>query len=119
MNFLAHLFLSGENDDIIIGNFIADAVKGRYIEKYNEKIRYGIKLHREIDNYTDNHPVFKQSRKRLLHKYHKFSGVIVDMYYDHFLAVNWSDYSDENLEAFVSNAYKILTDLSFTTKAIQ
>ena len=108
MNFLAHIYLSGKNQNIILGNFIADAVKGKSFEKYDEEIQYGIKLHREIDNYTDKHPVFRQRKQRLINKYHKFSAVIVDMYYDHFLASNWNDYSDENLEAFVSNVYKIL-----------
>lgn len=108
MNFLAHIYLSGKNENIILGNFIADAVKGKSFEKYNNEIQYGIKLHREIDSFTDKHPVFKQSRNRLINKYHKFSGVIVDMYYDHFLALYWNEYSDENLEDFVSNAYKIL-----------
>ncbi|MCD4681494.1 MAG: ACP phosphodiesterase [Bacteroidales bacterium] len=108
MNFLAHIYLSGNNEDLIFGNFIADAVKGKAVENYRISIQEGIRLHRDIDNFTDKHHIFKKSRQRLMDKYHKFSGVIVDMYYDHFLAANWQEYSTENLDIFVDNAYKIL-----------
>ncbi len=108
MNFLAHIYLSGKNEDLMFGNFIADAIKGKAIGNYSKSIQEGIRLHREIDNFTDNHHIFKKSRKRLMDKYHKFSGVIVDMYYDHFLAVNWKEYSTEDLDVFVDKTYKIL-----------
>jgi len=108
MNFLAHYFLSPEDDQIALGNFIADAVKGKEFEKYNDKIKNGILLHREIDNYTDKHPVFRRSTQILNSKYKKYSGVIIDIYYDHFLAKNWKDYSKTDLVDFVSQAYKIL-----------
>ncbi len=107
MNFLAHIYLSGYNEDIIIGNFIADNVKGKDIENYSETVKKGIKLHRKIDYYTDNHIAVKSSKKRLQNKYHKYSGVIVDIYYDHFLAANWYNYSNENINDFASRAYKI------------
>ena len=108
MNFLAHYFLSPEDDQIALGNFIADAVKGKEFEKYNDKIKNGILLHREIDNYTDKHPVFRRSAQKLNARYKKYSGVIIDIYYDHFLAKNWKDYSKTDLVDFVSQAYKIL-----------
>ena len=108
MNFLAHYFLSPEDDQIALGNFIADAVKGKEFEKYNDKIKNGILLHREIDNYTDKHLVFRRSTQILNSKYKKYSGVIIDIYYDHFLAKNWKDYSKTDLVDFVSQAYKIL-----------
>jgi len=108
MNFLAHLYLSGEIEEIIIGNFIADHVKGNMINKYNAGIISGIKLHREIDNFTDVHEVFRKSKKRLSPKYGKYAGVIVDMFYDHFLSANWNDYSDEHIEIFTKRMYKIL-----------
>lgn len=108
MNFLAHYFLSPEDDQIALGNFIADAVKGKEFEKYNDKIKNGILLHREIDNYTDKHPVFRRSAQKLNARYKKYSGVIIDIYYDHFLAKNWNDYSKTDLVDFVSQAYKIL-----------
>ena len=108
MNFLAHLYLSPEDEHITLGNFIADAVKGKDFNKYNDKIKEGILLHRAIDKYTDQHPVFRRSSQRLNVKYKKYSVVIIDIYYDHFLARNWEDYSKTDLVDFVSRAYKIL-----------
>lgn len=108
MNFLAHLYLSPEDEHITLGNFIADAVKGKDFDKYNDKIKEGILLHRAIDKYTDQHPVFRRSSQRLNGKYKKYSVVIIDIYYDHFLARNWEDYSKTDLVDFVSRAYKIL-----------
>ena len=109
MNFLAHLYLSPQNDEIIFGNFIADSVKGKEaFDAYPKLIQQGILLHREIDQYTDRHPVFKMSRKRLQPKYRKYSGVIVDIFYDHFLARYWSEYSDKKIENFVSKNYQML-----------
>ncbi len=108
MNFLAHLYLSPDNEDILLGNFIADAVKGKTFDNYKQGVKNGILLHRKIDKYTDNHPVFRNSSKRLNGKYRKYSGVIVDIFYDHFLAANWNNYSDVKIEEFVSKAYGIL-----------
>jgi acyl carrier protein phosphodiesterase len=108
MNFLAHIYLSGDSDLIKIGNFMADGVRGnRHLELHSE-IQKGIILHRTIDTYTDAHPIFRQSTKRLHANYHHFSGVIVDVFYDHFLAKNWDLYSDEKLEDYVDNFYDSL-----------
>ena len=108
MNFLAHLYLSGEEEEVILGNFFADAVKGRSFKGYSSLVAKGIRIHREIDSYTDNHPVVRKSKARLSPKYSKFSGIIVDVYYDHFLARNWKDYSSQELVNFVSATYKML-----------
>jgi acyl carrier protein phosphodiesterase len=108
MNFLAHLYLSYNNEGVILGNFIADAVKGNKLDHFPEDVVRGIRLHREIDSYTDSHPVFRQGKARLSGRYRMFSGVIVDLYYDHFLAKNWVDYSDTDLEKCVASAYKLL-----------
>ncbi|NOX47209.1 MAG: DUF479 domain-containing protein [Chlorobi bacterium] len=108
MNYLAHVYLSGENEETLIGNFIADHVKGKAILGFSEGIKAGIKLHREIDRFTDSHPQFLKSKKRLARNYRKYAGVIVDMFYDHFLAANWQVYSDEGLEAFTHRVYRIL-----------
>ncbi len=108
MNFLAHLYLSGDDDQLIIGNFIADMVKGRKINGYHPDVVRGIMLHRSIDTFTDNHLVVKQSKERLRQKYRLYAGVIVDMYYDHFLAKHWSDYSQIPLGAYVQKAYALL-----------
>ncbi|MCD4728990.1 MAG: ACP phosphodiesterase [Bacteroidales bacterium] len=108
MNFLAHLYLSGDNDSIIIGNFIADHVKGNGINKFDTGIRNGILLHRNIDQFTDSHPQFILSKNRLVPNYRKYAGVIVDMYYDHFLSAFWQHYSDEPIEKFTRRMYRIL-----------
>lgn len=110
MNFLAHIYLSGDNDLIKIGNFMADGIRGKQFENYPIEIQKGIILHRFIDTYTDAHLIFRQSTKRLHQNYHHYSGVIVDVFYDHFLAKNWSTYSDENLVDFTDYFYQSLQD---------
>lgn len=105
MNFLAHLFLSGNNEEWRLGGFIADAVKGDKILKYSQGIQQGIILHRKVDTYTDAHPLFKHSVDRLRPMYHKYSGVITDMFYDHFLNVYWSKYNTTDLEDFAKIFY--------------
>ena len=108
MNFLAHIYLSGDNDLIKIGNFMADGIRGKHFESYPLEIQKGIILHRAIDTFTDAHLVFRQSTKRLHEHYHHYAGVIVDVFYDHFLAKNWTKYSDEKLEDFVQRFYQSL-----------
>ncbi len=110
MNFLAHIYLSNENDLIKIGNFMADGIRGKQYEHLPADIQKGIVLHRAIDTFTDAHPVFRQSTHRLHERYHHYAGVIVDVFYDHFLAKNWADYSDEKLENFVARFYQSLQD---------
>ena len=108
MNFLAHIFLSGDNDLIKIGNFMADGIRGKHYEYLPAEVQKGIVLHRAIDTYTDAHPIFRQSTKRLHERYHHYAGVIVDIFYDHFLAKNWNNYSNEKLEDFVDRFYQSL-----------
>jgi acyl carrier protein phosphodiesterase len=108
MNFLAHIYLSGDNDLIKIGNFMADGIRGKQFDHFPEDVQKGIILHRAIDTYTDSHDIFRQSTKRLHEKYHHYAGVIVDIVYDHFLAKNWTKYSDENLDHFINRFYKSL-----------
>jgi acyl carrier protein phosphodiesterase len=106
MNFLAHLYLSGDNPKIKIGNFIGDFVKGRNLTgRFDVEIAKGIALHREIDWFTDTHPVVKQSKDRIRPKYRHYSGVIIDIFYDHFLAKNWNNYSDYLLPDFAETCY--------------
>ncbi|HEX9979103.1 MAG TPA: ACP phosphodiesterase [Flavobacterium sp.] len=108
MNFLAHIYLSGDNDLIKIGNFMADGIRGKDYENYPPDVRKGILLHRAIDSFTDVHPVFRLGTKRLHDKYHHYAGVIMDVFYDHFLAKNWSSYSHEKIEDFAASFYAIL-----------
>jgi acyl carrier protein phosphodiesterase len=108
LNYLAHLFLAGSDPELILGNFIADHVKGSDVLKYSANIRQGIAMHRAIDTFTDKHPVVKQSINRLRDDFHKYAGVIVDMYYDHYLSAHWSEYSDTDLLSFTEVRYTIL-----------
>jgi len=108
MNFLAHIYLSGDEEEVIIGNFIADGIKGKRYEKYPPQIAKGILLHRGIDTFTDSHPIVHQSTARLHKNYSHYSGVIVDILYDHFLAKNWNKYSEVPLDEYVQDFYKLL-----------
>jgi len=108
VNFLAHIYLSGTNDLIKIGNFSADGIRGKDYLTYPLEMQIGILLHRKIDSYTDSHPLFKKSCKRLYPRYRHYSRVIVDIYYDHFLARNWTNYSEQPLALFVSDFYDCL-----------
>ncbi len=94
----------------MIGNFIADFVKGNKKDNYPERIKKGIELHRAIDDFTDHHPITDDSKARLRPKYRKYSGVIVDLYYDHFLAKNFELYSDIPLLEYTRRTYTILID---------
>jgi acyl carrier protein phosphodiesterase len=108
MNFLAHLYLSKDNEQLLIGNFIADAVKGKKYQNYPSDIQKGIMLHRYIDSYTDAHPIVKRSMHRLNARYRHYDGVIIDIFYDHFLAKNWSNYSNTPLNEYAEKIYKFL-----------
>ena len=110
MNFLAHIYLSGDNNLLKIGNFMADSIRGNSYLEYPDDLRNGILLHRYIDTFTDAHPIYRKSKHRLHEKYGHYSGVIMDIVYDHFLAKNWRNYSDENLEDYVDNFYKLMDD---------
>lgn len=108
MNFLAHIYLSGDNEGVTIGNFIADGIKGKQYLKFPPDIMKGILLHRAIDSYTDSHPIVRQSTAKLHENYGHYSGVIVDILYDHFLAKNWSTYCSQPLDEYVAEFYETL-----------
>ncbi len=108
MNYLAHIYLSGEDNQVIIGNFVADGIKGKRYNKFPPAIAKGILLHRGIDSFTDAHPTVHQSTARLHKNYSHYSGVIVDILYDHFLAKNWSKYSDQPLDEYIQDFYELL-----------
>ena len=114
MNFLAHLFLSGPAAaptyaGILLGQFIADSVPGRQLENYPPAVQAGIRLHRAIDTFTDRHPVVRRSTQRLREAgYGKYAGVISDMFLDHFLARNFTEFSTETLAGFTRRVYAVL-----------
>lgn len=108
MNFLAHIYLSGNDEEIKIGNFIGDYVKGKDYKQYPEKIQKGILVHREIDHFTDHHPIVQRSKSHLKMKYPRFSGIVMDVFYDHFLSVEWKRYSKIPLQDFIQDFYGII-----------
>ena len=110
MNYLAHAFLSFNHPEILTGNMISDFVKGKKKYDYPVPIQRGIALHRMIDNFTDFHPATSIA-KNFFHPYYRlYSGAFVDIVYDHFLAKNWTQYSDEKLETFINRFYNSLHD---------
>ena len=101
MNFLAHLLLSGDNPEITVGNFMGDFVKGRITTDFTPGIVAGLRLHRGIDSYVQTHPVFSRSRYRLSAYYGLYRGVMIDLFYDHFLSLDWHMYSDVPLDHYL------------------
>ena len=108
MNYLAHLYLSGDDEKTLVGNFIGDYVKSKKFENYPEKIQKGILLHRQIDSFTDSHPKFREAKELFRPEYGLYSGIMVDFFYDHFLAVNWNKYSTVTLRSFSKRTHAIL-----------
>jgi acyl carrier protein phosphodiesterase len=110
MNFLAHAFLARRSVPHLVGNFIADFVKGKQVHNYENGILDGIIMHRKIDEYTDNHEMFRLSRSRIRKKYNHYSGVVIDLFYDHFLAKNWEEYEKIPLDKFAKFVYSVILD---------
>ena len=110
MNFLAHIYLSGDDLPLMIGNFIGDFVKGKEYNRFSPEIQRGIQLHRMIDSYTDSHEVVLQSKDRLRGKYRHYAGVITDIYYDHFLARHWQQFHKTALEPFTQSFYETMDE---------
>ncbi len=108
MNYLAHIYLSRDDELISIGNFMADHIKGSKYKSYSDDLQKGILLHRQIDSFTDGHKITRISKRRLDDQYGLYRGIIIDIFYDHFLAKNWSLYSDIPLPDYTQFFYKRL-----------
>jgi acyl carrier protein phosphodiesterase len=108
LNYLAHIYLSGSNEEILVGNFIGDYVKGFELGRYSEVMRQGIMLHRHIDSFTDTNMIVKRSKMRLVERYRKYSGIIIDIFYDHFLLNSWHVYSNKPIDDYILNVHDIL-----------
>lgn len=108
MNFLAHLYLSGEDENLCFGNFIADSLKGNTYKTYSLAVQKGVELHREIDTYTDQHPIFRQHCKLLFDQHRHYARVIMDVLYDHFLALHWNRFSSISLEQYAQKFYRMV-----------
>ncbi len=108
MNYLAHLYLSGDSDEIKLGNFIGDYVKGNKYLNYPEPVAFGIVLHRRIDAFTDQHPEVKICHELLRPGYGRYSGIVTDVFFDHFLASNWNRHSIYTLRQFSKHTHAVL-----------
>ena len=108
MNFLAHLYLSGDSPELLVGNLMGDFVKGRLKGNFAPGIEKGILLHRAIDSFAGRNPHFLQSKRRLDQRFGLYRGVLVDLFYDHFLAAHWEDYADKSLPDSITDARRIL-----------
>ncbi len=108
MNYLAHLYLSGPDDDVLLGSLMGDFVKGPLDGRHGAAITHGIALHRKIDSFTDAHPLVRASKARVSPERRRYAGIMVDMFYDHFLARYWTEFSDEPLAAFTQRVYAVL-----------
>jgi acyl carrier protein phosphodiesterase len=108
MNYLAHAVLSFENDSILVGQFIADDVKGKHWMNYETDIKKGILLHRFIDDFTDNHPSVLQLKSRLYSSLGKFAGVALDVLFDHCLSIRWEHHLASNRVDSIARFYETL-----------
>lgn len=108
MNYLAHLLLAGEDPSLRLGGMLGDFVKGPLPGSLPPEVAHGVALHRRIDAFTDGHPVFRTSRERVSVARRRYAGVMVDMFYDHFLAANWSVFCSVSLDRFSAEAYGLM-----------
>ncbi len=108
MNYLAHMFLSFEDPDIITGNFLGDMISNKDVKTYPERIRQGVFIHRKIDTFTDDHPDVLKGVRRLYGKHSKYASVLIDIYYDYILCLNWDKYSKEPMQVFADKIYTAL-----------
>ena len=109
MNHLAHLLLAGDDPEAKVGQVLADFVTAGEIEAFAPGIQAGIRAHQHIDAFADSHPVFARARRRLKPPYRRFGGILLDIYFDHFLARSWERYGDGgSLVSFAKRSYCLL-----------
>jgi acyl carrier protein phosphodiesterase len=108
MNFLGHLYLSPPDEDALLGSLLGDFVKGPIADRYPGPVARAIALHRRLDSFTDSHPAVKLSKSRISEKRRRYAGIMIDVFYDHFLARHWDEYHDEPLRMFAARVYDIL-----------
>lgn len=108
MNYLAHAYLSFNDPEILVGNLISDFVKGKKKFDYPARIQQGIALHRSIDTFTDDHPATKKAKEVFRPDYRLYSGAFVDVVFDHFLATDKNEFTEQTLQAFSKKTYAAL-----------
>lgn len=95
------MLLSGNDEQLLTGNFMGDFVKGTLCGRFPERIRQGIVLHRSIDSFAGRNPCFLNSKRRIDPLYGLYRGVMVDLFYDHFLVSEWDEWSDQPFEGYL------------------
>ncbi|MEG0859015.1 MAG: ACP phosphodiesterase [Pseudomonas sp.] len=108
MNYLAHLHLGGQQPEQLLGSLYGDFVKGPLAGRFPLPLEAAIRLHRQIDVFTDSHPLVLQSLARFPRERRRYAGIILDVFFDHCLAVHWQDYADQPLEQFTGRVYQVL-----------
>jgi acyl carrier protein phosphodiesterase len=110
MNYLAHLHLGGERPGQLLGSLYGDFVKGPLQDRWPADIEAGIRLHRQIDVFTDSHPIVLQAKQRFPRERRRYAGILVDLFFDHCLAAHWPHYADEPLQHFTARVYQVLLE---------
>lgn len=108
MNYLAHIYLASQSDHAMLGAMLGDFVKADFAGKYGAEMEREILIHRKVDAYTDSHPVVKAARQKFDETRRRYAGIVLDVFYDHVLAKNWSSYSSTPLPDFIQDFYRAL-----------
>jgi len=120
MNWLAHLFLSQSNSEHRLGNLLGDMLKGQERNNLASCFQPGLDCHLLIDNFTDSHHVFRLSKRRINSQHRRYSGILIDVFYDYFLARNWQTYASVDLSCFTQDVYSsLLEPLALTPTRVQ
>ena len=109
MNYLAHLHLGGQRPGQLLGSLYGDFVKGRLQGQFEPEIEAAIQLHRSIDVFTDRHPLVDVALSRFSLTRRRYAGIVLDVFFDHCLARDWTLYADRPLQLFTSDVYRVLS----------
>lgn len=109
--------MSGDSDDVMLGNFIGDYVKGQHYLRYPAEVQRGILLHRAIDSFTDSHPAVREAAAFFRPAYGRWAGIVTDVMFDHFLARHWQSYSPCTLRQFAKHVHAVLLSNFFQLPA--
>lgn len=108
MNYLAHMYLSCSDEDLIVGNMLVDMMNVKILRELPEQYHKGFELHRLIDSYTDEHPAVKEATRKLRENHRKYAPVVIDIFYDFVLSNEWTNYSGEEIQSFCNSIYLVL-----------
>ncbi|MEZ4722460.1 MAG: ACP phosphodiesterase [Flavobacteriales bacterium] len=111
VNYLAHFYLADGDEELTFGNYIGDGVRGSQLNQYSEGIQRGVRFHRFIDTFTDTHPVVKDAKALFYPTQSKFSPVVVDVLFDHVLAMQWDEHHQDSLRQFARSCYNLVGNM--------